>query len=101
MERISVKKVHQLARQLMFSLSEQEAKDIVSEFDTLLSQLDLLDRIDTSDCEELVYPFETPTTFFREDVVDHVMDVKDVFLNAPKVENQYFVIPKVVKDNGE
>jgi aspartyl-tRNA(Asn)/glutamyl-tRNA(Gln) amidotransferase subunit C len=98
MERISKKKVFKLAEQLMLRLSDEEAENIVAEFDTLLKQLDLLEQIDTSHVEEMIYPFENPTDFFREDIVDNVLPIEDVLYNAPIEEEGYFVIPKVVKD---
>ncbi len=98
MESISKEKVMTLAKQLMLRLSDEEAENIVAEFDTLLKQLNLLDQIDTTDVAEMVYPFEHPTDFFREDTVDHVLTVEDALYNAPVEEQGYFVIPKVVKD---
>lgn len=98
MERISKKKVFKLAEQVMLKLSEEEADNIVAEFDTLLKQLDLLDQIDTTHVTEMIFPFEEPTDFFREDIVDHVLSVEDALYNAPIEEQGYFVIPKVVKD---
>jgi aspartyl-tRNA(Asn)/glutamyl-tRNA(Gln) amidotransferase subunit C len=98
MERISKKKVFKLAEQLMLRLSEEEADNIVAEFDTLLKQLDLLDQIDTTHIKEMIFPFEEPTSFFREDIVDHVLPIEEVLYNAPVEEQGYFVIPKVVKD---
>jgi aspartyl-tRNA(Asn)/glutamyl-tRNA(Gln) amidotransferase subunit C len=46
----------------------------------------------------MIYPFEEPTGFFREDIVDHVLSSEDALYNAPVEEQGYFVIPKVVKD---
>lgn len=98
MERISKKKVFKLAQQVMLRLTDEEADNIVAEFDTLLKQLDLLDQIDTTHVKEMIFPFEEPTDFFREDIVDHVLSVEDALYNAPIEEQGYFVIPKVVKD---
>jgi aspartyl-tRNA(Asn)/glutamyl-tRNA(Gln) amidotransferase subunit C len=98
MERITKKEVFKLAEQLMLRLSDEEAENIIAEFDTLLKQLDLLNQIDTSNVSEMIYPFEEPTSFFREDIVDHVLPIEDALYNAPVEEQGYFVIPKVVKD---
>ncbi|PKM64581.1 MAG: Asp-tRNA(Asn)/Glu-tRNA(Gln) amidotransferase GatCAB subunit C [Firmicutes bacterium HGW-Firmicutes-20] len=98
MERINKQKVFKLAEQLMLRLSDEEADNIIAEFDTLLKQLDLLNQIDTSNVEEMIYPFEEPTSFFREDIIDQVLSIEDALYNAPVEEEGYFVIPKVVKD---
>jgi aspartyl-tRNA(Asn)/glutamyl-tRNA(Gln) amidotransferase subunit C len=63
MERITKKEVFKLAEQLMLRLSDEEAENIIAEFDTLLKQLDLLNQIDTSNVSEMIYPFEEPTSF--------------------------------------
>lgn len=86
-----------LANQLMFDLTDQEVDDISKEFETLLKQMELLDVIDTTGVEEMVYCFETPTTFIREDEVDHVFTQAQALANAPKQREGHFEVPKVVK----
>ena len=87
----------ELAHRLMFDLSDAEAADIAAEFETLGKQLTLLASIDTTGVEPMVYPFETPTAYLREDVVDHVISREDALVNAPKVRECHIVVPKVVK----
>lgn len=86
-----------LANQLMFDLSDEEVVELDKEFDTLLKQIDLLDTIDTEGVEPMVYPFETPTTFLREDEVGHVLDQSDVLKNVKKERAGHILVPKVVK----
>jgi len=86
-----------LAHQLMFDLSDAEAKDIVNEFNTLNSQLALLDAINTDGIEPMVYPFEEETSYLRADEVSHVISQEDALLNVDKKLEGHFVLPKVVK----
>lgn len=86
-----------LARQLMFDLSDQEADDIIQEFSTLIRQLQLLEKIDTTGVEPMVYPFEEPTRFLREDEVTQVADREEALGCAPKVRECHILVPKVVK----
>ena len=80
-----------LANQLMFDLNDEEAEDIVKEFETLEKQLKLLDEVNTEGVEPMVYPFEDETTFLRKDSQeDALANVKD------KIEG-HFILPKVVK----
>ena len=76
----------ELAHRLMFDLSDAEAADIAAEFETLNKQLRLLESIDTTGVEPMVYPF-----------VDHVISREDALANAPKVRECHIVVPKVVK----
>ncbi len=86
-----------LAHQLMFDLSDEEADKLVSEFDVLEGQISLLDAVDTEDTEEMIYPFEEPTTFLREDKVTNVISQDDAMANVTKKLEGHFVLPKVVR----
>ena len=96
MKEMDVQGFKALALQCRFELSDEEAYDIKNEFDVLISQMRLLDKIDTENVEPMVYPFEEPTSFLREDVVENVLPIKEVLKNAPKEKNGFFVTQKVV-----
>lgn len=96
MKRLDGQGFKDLANQLRFSLSDEEANDIKNEFDVLIDQMDLLNKIDTEGVEPMVYPFDEETSFLREDVADQVLPVKEVLKNAPKEKNGFFVTQKVV-----
>ena len=96
MKRLDVQGFKDLANQLRFSLSDAEAQDIKNEFDVLIDQMDLLNKIDTEGIEPMVYPFDEETSFMREDVADQVLSVQEVLKNAPKTKNGFFVTQKVV-----
>lgn len=86
-----------LAKQLMFELSDDEADSLVMEFSVLEAQMKLLDAVDTDGVEEMVYPFEEPTVFLREDEVSNVISQDDAMANVKKKLEGHFVLPKVVK----
>ena len=96
MKRLDVQGFKDLANQLRFSLSDAEAQDIKNEFDVLIDQMDLLNKIDTEGIEPMVYPFDEETSFMREDVAYQVLPVQEVLKNAPKTKNGFFVTQKVV-----
>lgn len=96
MKRLDVQGFKDLANQLRFALSDAEAQDIKNEFDVLIDQMDLLNKIDTEGIEPMVYPFDEETSFMREDVADQVLPVQEVLKNAPKTKNGFFVTQKVV-----
>ena len=86
-----------LANQLMFDMTDEEIENVQAEFEILEKQLELLEVIDTEGVEEMIYPFETPTSFMREDEVDHVLSVEDALKNANSVRQDFIVLPRVVK----
>jgi len=85
-----------LAHQLRFDLSDKEAQDIVDEFSILIDQINILNTIDTTGVEPMVYPFEETTSFMREDLVDHVLSAQEALKNAPSSKNGFFITKKVV-----
>lgn len=85
-----------LAKQLRFELTDQEAQGIADEFSVLIDQMSLLDHIDTTSVEPMVYPFEEPTSFLREDVPNQVLSAQEALKNAPSSKNGFFVTKKVV-----
>lgn len=97
MEKKDAAYFRKLAKNLMFNLSDEEAADIIQEFDTLTRQLEILESIDTTGVEEMIYPFEDETFFIREDKTSNVLTQKAALENAPKSKHGHFVVPKVVK----
>ena len=85
-----------LAKQLRFELTDEEAQNISDEFEILINQMNLLNAIDTQNVTPMVYPFEEPTSFMREDVADQVLSASDALKNAPSSKNGFFVTKKVV-----
>ncbi len=97
MEKFSKEMLKKLANQVMFELSDSECEELQEDFETYLRQLDLLNKINTDDVEEMVYPFETPTTFIRDDKNTHTISQEDAMKNVPHSSENYVVVPKVVK----
>ena len=91
------KAIKEYAEHLMFELSDEEADSLVKEFSTLEAEMALLDAVDTEGVEEMVYPFEAPTVFLREDEVSNVISQDDAMANVKKKLEGHFVLPKVVK----
>lgn len=87
----------QLANKLMFDITDQEAEEMVQEFKMLDRQLALLNDVDTTDVEPMIFPFEVQVTSLREDIVNDTLTQEEVLANAPKVNNGHFELPKVVK----
>ncbi|WP_071442118.1 Asp-tRNA(Asn)/Glu-tRNA(Gln) amidotransferase subunit GatC [Traorella massiliensis] len=97
MEKFSKEMLRKLANQVMFDLNDQECEELQEEFETYLKQLDLLNKIDTENVEEMVYPFDTPTSFIRNDDEVYAISQEDAMKNVPQASENYVVVPKVVK----
>lgn len=86
-----------LANQLMFDLNDQEISELQEDFKVLLEQIKILDKVDTKQVVEMIYPFEEETTYLREDVVEHVISQEEALRNAKSVMAGHVHVPKVVK----
>ena len=94
---MEINEIKDLAKRLMFKLSDSEAEEIQNEFTVLDQQIDLLNKIDTENVEEMIFPYDVETTYLREDVADHTLDRDAALSNAAKVKEGHIVVPKVVK----
>lgn len=94
---MEIKEIKELANRIMFDVNEEEAQNIINDFETYEKQLAILNEIDTDGVEEMIYPFDTPTSFLRKDEVSHVIDKEDALKNASKTKEGHIVVPKVVK----
>lgn len=97
MEKFSTEYFKKLASDLKFDLSEEEIEELKKDFIAVEKQVELFDSIDTEGVEPMVFPFETPTVFLREDVVDEVLDQKEALQNVKDVRMGHVHVPKVVK----
>lgn len=97
MEKFSNEMLRKLANQVMFDLSDSECEELREDFETYMQQIDLLNKIDTEGVEEMVYPFDAPTVFIRDDEKEHTISQEDAMKNVPNKSENYVIVPKVVK----
>ncbi|AHF58232.1 Asp-tRNA(Asn)/Glu-tRNA(Gln) amidotransferase subunit GatC [Spiroplasma eriocheiris] len=97
MARIDKEKLRQLAHNIMLDLSEQELEKLSNEFDVILKQMDLVQKIDTTNVHSMHFPFEITVTGLRDDEEIEQVPQAELLANAPVVEDDYIVINKVVK----
>ena len=89
--------IKDLALNIMFDVTDKEAEDIENEFKTLDKMLEFFDSIDTSNVEEMVYPFDNPTSYLRQDVTSKTISQNNAMSNVAKTKQGHVVVPKVVK----
>ena len=97
MEKFSHEYFRALAKDLRFELNDKEIEGIKKRFKRLENQIELFEQFDTDNVEPMVYPFETPTTYLREDEVDEVLSQAEVLSNVKDARMGHVHVPKVVK----
>ena len=89
----TVRKVAKLAR---IAEPEDRLAPLARELSAILDWIEQLGEIDTEGVEPMTSAVHTPLPL-RDDVVSDGGDPKRVLANAPKVVNNFFVVPKVVE----
>lgn len=97
MEKFSTEYFHKLANDLKFDLSDEEIEELKKDFVAVEKQVSLFEKVDTQGVEPMVYPFETPTVFLREDVVSDVLTQEEALKNVKVARMGHVHVPKVVK----
>lgn len=97
MEKFSTEYFHKLANDLKFDLSDEEIEELKKDFVAVEKQVSLFEKVDTQGVEPMVYPFETPTVFLREDVVSDVLTQEEALNNVKDARMGHVHVPKVVK----
>ena len=88
--------VRRIARLARIKITDAEAKGLESELTGILDWVKMLDEVDTAGVEPMtrVVPIELRQ---REDKVTDGEMADAVTKNAPAVEDNFFVVPKVVE----
>lgn len=89
-----VKNLADLSR-LQFNNNEKE--EIKKDLQRMISFVEKLNELDTTNVEPLLHMTEN-VNIYREDVVQGSMDKEDALKNAPMADNNYFKVPKVIKN---
>jgi aspartyl-tRNA(Asn)/glutamyl-tRNA(Gln) amidotransferase subunit C len=88
----TVDKIAHLAR---LELTGEEKQAMIIDMNRILGFMDKLNEIDTTAVEPLVY-MTNEVNGFREDVVKQEITHEEALLNAPKHDDDYFMVAKVI-----
>lgn len=89
----TVRKIAHLAR---VKVTDEEAKSLEAELSSILTWVEQLNEVDTDDVEPMTSAVETEMKK-REDIVTDGGYAARITRNAPKSDDNFFVVPKVVE----
>jgi aspartyl-tRNA(Asn)/glutamyl-tRNA(Gln) amidotransferase subunit C len=92
-DRATVRRIARLAR---IAITDAEAERLEQELSGILDWVAQLDEIDTSAVEPMTR-VAAMTMQKRKDKVTVGFCADDILKNAPKVDDHYFVVPKIVE----
>ncbi len=97
MIKVDKNKLKELANDLLFDMADEEYSTLLQEFDELIAQMSLLEKIpDVDSVEPMIYPFEVTNNLLREDEPEAPLTREEVLANAPDTFAGQIRLPKVV-----
>jgi aspartyl-tRNA(Asn)/glutamyl-tRNA(Gln) amidotransferase subunit C len=88
----TVDKIAHLAR---LELAGDEKQAMIADMNKILGFMDKLNEINTTGIEPLIY-MTNEVNGFREDVVKQEITHQEALQNAPKHDDDYFLVAKVI-----
>lgn len=89
----TVDKIAHLAR---LELAENEKQEMIGDMNKILDFMAKLNEVDTSGVEPLVY-MSDEVNVFRDDVVKQQITTEEALRNAPKHDDKYILVAKVIE----
>lgn len=93
---IDEKTVDEVAHLARLELSGEEKQGMIKDMNKILDFMDKLNEIDTTGVGPLVYMTDNVNSF-REDVVKQEITHEEALMNAPKHDENYFLVAKVIE----
>ncbi len=93
--KISLEQVDNIANLARIYLTDNEKTQFAKELSNILTYVDKINELDTSDIEPTAHILDIKNVF-REDIVKNSMPVKDIIDLAPKSHDNFIVVPKVI-----
>jgi len=87
--------IAELAR---LNFTESELDKITTDLNEILTYMEKLNELDTSNVDELSHPVEF-TNVFREDVLIPSIPTERALKNAPSKTDEFFNVPKVISQD--
>lgn len=91
-----VDKIAHLAR---LEFDDQQKVKIEQDLNNILSFMESLNELDTSNVEPLIYMTEEKNVF-RKDEQKQEVSHEEAMKNAPKKDSDYFRVPKVIEQKS-
>lgn len=95
---ITKEKLKDYAGKLMFDMNDEEYDVLISEFEIMLKQMEVMENIEGIDkVTPMTFPYVTYQNKLREDEVKDQLEVDEVLSNAKFTSNDQVKVPKVVE----
>jgi aspartyl-tRNA(Asn)/glutamyl-tRNA(Gln) amidotransferase subunit C len=89
----TVRRIAKLAR---IKVSDQDLPRLEEELNSILQWIEMLNEVDTTEVEPMTSVVKMSMKM-RDDIVTEGFDTAAVTGNAPRIEDDFYVVPKVVE----
>ena len=87
--------VDHLAKLSYLSIKQGQLERVQNDLDAIISLIDEMMVVDTTDIDQMTYPHDNYQRL-REDVVSEIIDREEMQKSAPKKNQGYYLVPKVI-----
>lgn len=94
--KITKKTIEHVANLARLNLTEQEKEKLTLDMENIISYVDKLNELDTSNVSPTAHVIPIKNVF-REDIANKSFDRDIILSNAPSTENGCFKVPKVME----
>ena len=92
---VTIKDVEHVAALARLSFSDEEKMKLTSELNDILTYMEQLNKLDTTNVEPLAHVIEL-SNVFRADEVRPSVTREEALKNAPAATEKFFKVPKVI-----
>ncbi|MCR8613396.1 MAG: aspartyl/glutamyl-tRNA amidotransferase subunit C [Mycoplasma sp.] len=86
-----------LEKELNIELSDSLVKEIEEYMENILIKVEKIKKLNLENVCPIHYLDDTPTTYLREDKIDHESQKEKILDNATNKDSNYILIDRVVK----
>ena len=92
--------ISHLSHLARLSFSEEEKIELKQDLEKMISFVEQLQEVDTSNVEPLLHITDA-VNILRKDEVQQTITKQEALINAPQTDGKFFIVPKVIKKNKE
>jgi len=98
-EKIDANQVKKVAKLSRLELSESEIEEFTGQLGAILEYVEKLNELDTKNVTPLAHCLPV-SNVFRDDCVKESLGTEKVLANAPKKDEMFFIVPKILEDSS-
>ncbi len=93
---VTTEMIDNLAKLARLKISDTDKEGFKKDLEQMIGFIDKLNELDTEGVEPLMH-MSSRSNVLRDDIVQGSISREEALLNAPKKNDQFFLVPKVIK----